>query len=132
MEKKSLSFWPKAKTLSCFGLQKCTKNKPDLQTDRQTEENNRTKQKKNFALVFSVFLVIKADLCCTNCKLHSTEFLYFLCFSRVVTGDSTLHKSIYAYSHLLNTSPGRDNSQGREKVENQGLNGSKGWEKSTT
>ena len=33
LEKKSLSFWPKAKTLSYFGLeffQKCTKNKPGL------------------------------------------------------------------------------------------------------
>ena len=33
LEKKSLSFWPKAKTLSYFGLeffQKCTKNKPVL------------------------------------------------------------------------------------------------------
>ena len=27
-----------------------------------------------------------------------------------------------SYSHLLNTSPGRDNSQGWVKVENQGLN----------
>ena len=37
LEKKSLSFWPKAKTLSYFGLeffQKCTKNKPDLHVDQ--------------------------------------------------------------------------------------------------
>ena len=32
-----------------------------------------------------------------------------------------------SYSHLPDTSPGRDNSQGREIVENQGLNSSQGW-----
>ena len=36
---------------------------------------------------------------------------------------------LFEYSHLPNTSPGRDNSQGREKVKNQGLNSSQGWEK---
>ena len=36
----------------------------------------------------------------------------------------------YAYSHLLNTSPGQDISQqGWVKVENQGLNSSQGLEK---
>ena len=33
------------------------------------------------------------------------------------------------YSHLLNTSQGRDNCQGWVKVENQGLNSSQGWGK---
>ena len=36
------------------------------------------------------------------------------------------------YSHLLNTSLVRDNSQGRVKVENQGLNSCQGWEKEKT
>ena len=36
------------------------------------------------------------------------------------------------YSYLPNTSPGWDNSQGWEKVENQGLNSSQGWEEEKT
>ena len=36
------------------------------------------------------------------------------------------------YSHLLNTSQGRDNSPGWVKVENQGLNKSQGWEEEET
>lgn len=35
----------------------------------------------------------------------------------------------FIYSNLLNTIPGRNNSQGWEKVENLGLNNCQGWER---
>ena len=59
--------------------------------------------------------------------------LHALWFLRVPDTKPVLeHKGffgVFEYSHLPNTSPGRDNSQGREKVKNQGLNSSQGWEK---
>ena len=47
------------------------------------------------------------------------------------TGDYPLSFSNVG-THLLNTSQGRDNSQGLVKVENQGLNSSQGLEKKIT
>ena len=37
-------------------------------------------------------------------------------------------KTSLTYSYLPNTSLGRENSQGWEKVENQGLDNTQGWE----
>ena len=68
---------------------------------------------------------------CSSKKDIYHNFLLCMLFIQVQTyfQDCLFCVQSGKYSHLPNISPGRDNSQGREKVKNQGLNSSQGWEK---